>query len=122
MSVTDVSRNRAALIIACITGTGIGNLLAGLLTVGIPAIAADLEFPPTQQLWPTAQIGKRVGITTSAVIARHITAQLDAIDPKEALLHGYQAGWWYNCAFSFFSVVVSFLELRSLGKLDIKTE
>ncbi|KAE8306386.1 major facilitator superfamily domain-containing protein [Aspergillus transmontanensis] len=33
---------------------GIGNLLAGLLTVCIPVIAADLHIPPALQLWPTA--------------------------------------------------------------------
>lgn len=69
-----------------------------------------------------AQIGKSVGIATSAVIARQITANSGGLDPKDALLFGYQAGWWYNCALSFVSVAVSFGGLRSLGKLGIKRE
>ena len=69
-----------------------------------------------------AQIGKSVGIATSAVIARQITAQSNVAGLKEALLLGYQAGWWYNCALSFVSVAVSFGGLRTLGKLEIKRE
>lgn len=69
-----------------------------------------------------AQIGKTVGIATSAVIARQITAYSDDVGPKEALLLGYQAGWWHNCALGFVSVVVSVGGLRSLGKLEIKRE
>ncbi|KAH8555221.1 major facilitator superfamily domain-containing protein [Umbelopsis sp. PMI_123] len=69
-----------------------------------------------------AQIGKSVGIATTAVIARQITTQSDGLGSKEALLLGYQAGWWYNCALSFVAVAVSFCGLRSLGKLEIKRE
>ncbi|KAE8327852.1 major facilitator superfamily domain-containing protein [Aspergillus sergii] len=45
--------------ITCITG--IGNLLAGLLTVCIPVIAADLHIPPALQLWPTAAFALACG-------------------------------------------------------------
>ncbi|GKZ29553.1 hypothetical protein AbraIFM66950_005391 [Aspergillus brasiliensis] len=48
-----------------------------------------------------AQIGKSVGIATTAVIASQITARSDGTSAKEALLLRYQAGWWYNCALSF---------------------
>lgn len=69
-----------------------------------------------------AQIGKSVGIATSAVNSRQITAHSGAAGPKEALLLGYQAGLWFDCALSFVSVAVSFGGLRSLGKLEIKRE
>ncbi|KAJ4219505.1 hypothetical protein NW759_007895 [Fusarium solani] len=66
-----------------------------------------------------AQIGKSVGIATTVVIARQVTA---GGDDKEALLRGYKAGWWYNCGLGFASVAVSFWGLRSVGKLGIKRE
>ncbi|KAB8224472.1 major facilitator superfamily domain-containing protein [Aspergillus novoparasiticus] len=39
----------------------IGNLLAGLLTVCIPVIAADLHILPVLQLWPTAAFALACG-------------------------------------------------------------
>ncbi|KAJ5389317.1 uncharacterized protein N7496_000385 [Penicillium cataractarum] len=69
-----------------------------------------------------AQIGKSVGITTSALIARQITTHADGIGSKEALLLGYRGGWWYNCALSFLSMVISFWGLKGLGKLEIKRD
>ncbi|KFZ18016.1 hypothetical protein V501_01403 [Pseudogymnoascus sp. VKM F-4519 (FW-2642)] len=69
-----------------------------------------------------AQIGKSVGIATTAVIARQVTAQIDKADTKEALLLGYKAGWWYNCSLGFASVAVSFWGLRSVKKLEVKRE
>jgi len=69
-----------------------------------------------------AQIGKSVGIATSAVIARQVTAQGDGAGSKEALLRGYKAAWWYNCSLGFVSVAVSFWGLRGVGKLGVKRE
>jgi MFS family permease len=70
-----------------------------------------------------AQIGKSVGIATSALIARQITtAHLDFMGQKEALLLGYRGSWWYNCALSFLSVAISFYGLKGLGKLEIKRD
>lgn len=43
-----------------------------------------------------AQIGKSVGIATTAIIAARVTAEAEENDIKEALLLGYRAGWWYN--------------------------
>jgi MFS family permease len=69
-----------------------------------------------------AQIGKSVGITTSAVIARQVTARVDNVGTNEALLLGYRAGWWYNCSLGFVSVAVSFWGLRSIKNLEVKRE
>lgn len=59
-----ISKSRTVAIISCITCiTGIGNLLAGLLTVCIPVIAADLRIPPALQLWPAAAFALVCGCT-----------------------------------------------------------
>lgn len=55
-----------------------------------------------------SQIGKSVGIATTAIITQQVPSPLMvSSDSKEALLRGYQAGWFYNCALSFISVFVS---------------
>lgn len=47
-----VSRSRAWAVIVTITSiTGIGNLIAGLLTVSIPIMATELNIPESLQLW-----------------------------------------------------------------------
>lgn len=70
-----------------------------------------------------SQIGKSIGIATTAIIAQQVSSPLMvSSDSKEALLRGYQAGWWYNCALSFVSVFVSLWGLRSVGRLDIKRD
>lgn len=69
-----------------------------------------------------SQIGKSVGIATSALIARQITAQAGKSDTTESLLLGYKAGWWYNCSLGFLSVVVSFWGLRSVQKVEVKRD
>jgi hypothetical protein len=61
-----------------------------------------------------AQIGKSVGIATSAVIARQVTAQVNGAGTKKALLRGYKAAWWYDCSLDFASVAVTFCGLRSV--------
>lgn len=51
-------------IITCITGiTGIGNLLANLLTVCIPTMSTELEIPAALQLWPTSAVALACGCT-----------------------------------------------------------
>lgn len=70
-----------------------------------------------------AQIGKSVGIATSAIIAQQVSSPLMAsFDSREALLRGYHAGWWYNCGLSFVSVFVSLWGLRSVGRLGVKRD
>ncbi|KAJ5701137.1 MFS general substrate transporter [Penicillium malachiteum] len=69
-----------------------------------------------------SQIGKSVGIATSALIARQITAQTGKSDSLESLLVGYRAGWWYNCSLGFLSVVMSFWGLRSIQKVEVKRD
>lgn len=69
-----------------------------------------------------SQIGKSVGIATTAVIAQQLTALTEGPDMKEAVLRGYKAGWWYNCGMGFASVLVSFWGLRNVGRLGVKRE
>lgn len=70
-----------------------------------------------------SQIGKSVGIATTAIIAQQVSSPLMAsLDSKEALLRGYHAGWWYNCGLSFVSVFVSVWGLRSIGRLGVKRD
>ncbi|KAI1745522.1 major facilitator superfamily domain-containing protein [Xylaria scruposa] len=57
-------RLRMVAIISCLTCiTGIGNLLAGLLTLCIPTIASDLGIPQSLQLWPAAAFALACGVT-----------------------------------------------------------
>ncbi|KAF5657632.1 integral membrane protein [Fusarium heterosporum] len=61
---TKRSSGRAMAIITCITCiTGIGNLLAGLLTVCIPVIAVDLRIPAGLELWPASAFALACGCT-----------------------------------------------------------
>ncbi|KAH8745569.1 major facilitator superfamily domain-containing protein [Diaporthe sp. PMI_573] len=70
-----------------------------------------------------AQIGKSVGIATTAIIAQQVSSPLlKSVDAREALLRGYHAGWWYNCGLSLISVVVSLWGLRSVGRLGVKRD
>lgn len=69
-----------------------------------------------------AQIGKSVGIATTAVVARQVTALVEEPYSKEALLQGYKAGWWYNCGLGLTSVAVSFWGLKTVGTLGVKRE
>lgn len=70
-----------------------------------------------------SQIGKSVGIATTAIIAQQVSSPLMAsVDSKEALLRGYHAGWWYNCGMSFVAVFVSLWGLRSVGRLGVKRD
>ncbi|CAN6675092.1 low affinity ammonium transporter [Trichomonascus vanleenenianus] len=67
-----------------------------------------------------AQIGKSVGIATSALISEQVRGQMHNVSTKEALLLGYKAGWWYNCSLGFVSLAISYWGLRSVKRLEIK--
>ncbi|KNG88528.1 hypothetical protein ANOM_002703 [Aspergillus nomiae NRRL 13137] len=69
-----------------------------------------------------AQVGKGVGIATSALIARQITSQTHHAESANVFLKKYKAGWSYNCALGFASVAVSFGGLRSVKRLEIKRD
>ncbi|KAK2687842.1 hypothetical protein QWA68_013697 [Fusarium oxysporum] len=69
-----------------------------------------------------AQIGKSVGISTTALIAKRMTDQTDGVDTDTSLLRGYAAGWWYNSALGFASVLVTLWGLRRVGKLGVKKD
>ncbi|OGM48274.1 hypothetical protein ABOM_002134 [Aspergillus bombycis] len=94
----------------------IGNLV---MTDSFPAKTQALAGGVFNML---AQVGKSVGIATSALIARQITSQTHHAESASALLKGYKAGWWYNCALAFASVAVSFWGLRSVKRLEIKRD
>ncbi len=48
----ELSKGRTVTIIATLTGTTIvSSFSSGLLTVGLPRMAADLELPPNLLLW-----------------------------------------------------------------------
>ncbi|KAL7941400.1 MFS general substrate transporter [Trichoderma barbatum] len=69
-----------------------------------------------------SQIGKTVGIASTAVIAQQVTATSQIQNMNEALLRGYKAGWVYNCGLGFTSVLVSLWGLRSVGKIGVKID
>lgn len=70
-----------------------------------------------------SQIGKSVGIATTAVIVQQISGSpAQGAGAKEALLRGYQAGWWYNFGMGLASALVSFWGLKNVERLGIKRE
>lgn len=70
-----------------------------------------------------AQIGRSVGLTTSALIASTTTARLAVADSTpEALLTGYKAAWWYCLGLYGVTVVVIWWGLRNVGKVGAKTD
>lgn len=71
-----------------------------------------------------AQIGKSVGLATSAVVASSITDSSDKADKAspDALLEGYHAAWWYNFALNVFVVLISVWGLRNIGKVGMKRD
>jgi Na+/melibiose symporter-like transporter len=71
-----------------------------------------------------AQIGKSVGLATSAVIANSVTARSSSEDKQspEALLEGYRATFWYCFALSWTTLVVCSLGLRNIGRVGVKRE
>lgn len=71
-----------------------------------------------------AQIGKTVGLATSAVIASSITARAaqNGASNKVALLKGYQAAFWYCFALSLATIAISAWGLRKIGKVGTKRD
>ncbi|KAJ5946979.1 MFS general substrate transporter [Penicillium verhagenii] len=74
------------------------NPLGADLIYTIANLVMTASFPTSTQAMAggvfnmIAQIGKSVGIATSAVIARQVIAQAGKLGTKEALLLGYKAG------------------------------
>jgi MFS family permease len=62
-----MSRARAAVVVATVAGVSFLNTLgSGLLTVGLPRIAADLELPNNLLLWPASVFALTAGCTLLA--------------------------------------------------------
>lgn len=70
-----------------------------------------------------AQIGKSVGIATSAIIASSITqrSQFQHESP-EALMEGFRAAFWYLFALSAATGVLFAWGLRGIGRVGMKRE
>ncbi|CRL29079.1 Sucrose/H+ symporter, plant [Penicillium camemberti] len=102
------------------------NPLGADLTYTIAILVMTAAFPARTQALAggvfnmLSQIGKSVGIATSALIARQVTAQTGDSDAMESLLAEYKAGWWYSCALGLISVLVGFWGLRSVQKVEVK--
>jgi nitrate/nitrite transporter NarK len=87
-------------------------------------------FPPKTQALAggvfntVAQIGKSVGLATSAVIASSVTMRSDIVDKEspEGLLIGYKAAFWYCFALCLSTMAVSAWGLRSIGKVGMKRD
>jgi MFS family permease len=96
----------------------VGNLI---MTAAFPTKTQALAGGVFNML---AEIGRSVGVSTTAVIARQVTSQshVQHSTAQESLLVGYKAGWWYNTALAFCSVAISFWGLRHVHKLGVKNE
>jgi len=71
-----------------------------------------------------AQLGKSVGLATSAVIASSVTAQSgygDKMGPS-ALMKGFTAAFWYLFAMSCVTGPVFIWGLRGIGKVGVKRD
>lgn len=132
----------APLLLAILCKTAGPNYWQGLFqAIAINPLGADLmytiamlvvtaAFPSKMQALAggvfnmLAQIGKSVGIATTAMIAQQVTESMrvKGFGGPEALLNGYTAGWYYNCGMGFLTVAVSFWGLKSVGKLGIKKD
>lgn len=71
-----------------------------------------------------AQIGKAIGLATSAIIASTITMQSQFPDKEspEALLTGYKAAFWYCLALGGVTLLISIWGLRNIGKVGMKRD
>ncbi|KAF2115559.1 integral membrane protein [Lophiotrema nucula] len=71
-----------------------------------------------------AQIGKSVGLATSAVVASSITERSQFKDKEgpEALMAGYRAAFWYLFALSCATSAIFVWGLRGIGKVGMKRE
>jgi nitrate/nitrite transporter NarK len=87
-------------------------------------------FPPKTQALAggvfntIAQIGKSVGMATTAVIASSITEHSDVVNKNspDGLLIGYKAAFWYCFALCISTMVVSAWGLWSIGKVGMKRD
>lgn len=71
-----------------------------------------------------AQIGKSVGLASSAAIASAITAKSEIKDKTSpaALTEGYHAAFWYCLGLNAASLVLSVWGLRKIGKVGVKKD
>jgi MFS family permease len=71
-----------------------------------------------------AQIGKSVGLATSAVIAASITEQSKFHEKQspEALMVGFHAAFWYLFALSCATALLFVWGLRGIGRVGMKRE
>ncbi|KAF2478124.1 MFS general substrate transporter [Lindgomyces ingoldianus] len=71
-----------------------------------------------------AQIGKSVGLATSAVIASSVTAQSGYKDKEGplALMEGFRAAFWYCFALSCATGLLFAWGLRGIGRVGVKRE
>lgn len=71
-----------------------------------------------------AQIGKSVGLATSAVIASSVTehSRFEHKDSSQALMVGYRAAFWYLFALSGVTGLLLVWGLRGIGRVGIKRE
>lgn len=87
-------------------------------------------FPPRTQALAggvfntIAQIGKSVGLATTAVLAAGVTENSGYVDKTspEALFEGYKAAYWYCCAFSVTTLILSWWGLKKIGKVGEKND
>lgn len=65
----NLSRTRASILITTLTGlTFVGSMSSGLLTIGLPWIAADLKLPDSLLLWYVLSICYWHWISTKAFV------------------------------------------------------
>jgi nitrate/nitrite transporter NarK len=71
-----------------------------------------------------AQIGKSVGLATSAVIAASVTARAGRAEKQDpaALLEGYHAAWFYGFAMTVLQILFSVWGLRKIGRVGVKQD
>lgn len=71
-----------------------------------------------------SQIGKTVGMATSAVVASSITSRSLYTDKEspEALLEGYKAAFWYCFVLCVMTIPLNIWGLRNIGKVGAKRD
>jgi Na+/melibiose symporter-like transporter len=71
-----------------------------------------------------AQVGKSVGVATSAVIASSITqrTRFEHKESPEALIEGFRAAFWYLFALSAGTGLLFAWGLRGIGRVGMKRE
>ncbi|KAL2203507.1 integral membrane protein [Sarocladium strictum] len=71
-----------------------------------------------------AQIGKSLGLASSAIIAAAITAESNFKDKESpsALLQGYRAVFWYCLGLNVLTLILSIWGLRKIGKVGAKRD